>query len=372
MNEKEIIDKFMKRGFLLSKDALEFLKTKDDVYINDVVRRINSDKTILDKEDVVLEEEYKILKCLKEVPNELTTEDFLSFYKSKYEKMRRIVRERMNKEFVSINKLSNFRNEVWVMGIVKDIYKKDEKTILELEDVTGYVPITFDFKDVEGVDLDDFIVVRAVGTKKMLFGKKILFPDIPLREPVFGKGRGCFISDIHLNEAPSKDFSFFLEWFQSHDIDYLFIAGDIGDVTLFQELIKTIPYRKVFVIPGNVDKKEYPSLPLNVEGNNIVSLSNPAMVEINGLKILIIHDFNLTFLKKRYLHSGQPKRILKEDFLVLEDVPDVVHYGHTHEPLIRNYKSVTIVNSGSLLTNFKPVVIDFSTREAEFVELKFQ
>jgi len=34
-----------------------------------------------------------------------------------------------------------------------------------------------------------------------------------------------------------------------------------------------------------------------------------------------------------------------------------------------NYKSVTIVNSGSLLAEFKPVVVDFATREAEQVGL---
>lgn len=91
------------------------------------------------------------------------------------------------------------------------------------------------------------------------------------------------------------------------------------------------------------------------------------MVELNNIKILLVHDFNLSMLKKRYL--GKSKDILEEDYLVLDEVPDIVHCGHTHEPFVRNYKSVTIVNSGSPLTEFRPVVVDFNTRAVEQVKI---
>lgn len=198
--------------------------------------------------------------------------------------------------------------------------------------------------------------------------KKIIYPDIPLRQPTVGTGKACFISDLHLNESPLNDFLVFLQWFEKQDIKYLFVAGDIGDIPVFEKNINEHCYgKKVFVIPGNVDSGDYPQPAHNYESRFITALSNPSMVEINGIKILVIHKMDIDMLKKRYL--GRSKTIMPEDFLVLDEVPDIAHCGHTHESQITNYKSITIVNSGSLLSNFRPVVVDFSTREATYVDL---
>ena len=72
-------------------------------------------------------------------------------------------------------------------------------------------------------------------------------------------------------------------------------------------------------------------------------------------------------LKKRYL--GESKTILPEDYLVLDVVPDIVLHGHTKNPEVSNYKSVTIINAGSPLTDFRPIVIDLPTREVEQINI---
>jgi len=198
---------------------------------------------------------------------------------------------------------------------------------------------------------------------------KIMYPDIPLRPPAKGSGKACFISDLHLNESPIADTERFFSWLEKQEIPYLFIAGDTGDIEKLRGLIDQYCYEKtVFIIPGNIDSDEYPQLPVDIKGKNIVSLSNPSMIELNNIKILLMHKADITMLKKRYL--GKSKQILPEDYLVLEEVPDIVHHGHTHEPLITNYKSITLVNSGSVLTEFKPAVIDFSTHDLGQLEQK--
>jgi len=250
-----------------------------------------------------------------------------------------------------------------VMGIVKEIKEKEGKKIMELEDLTTTVSIVF--SDVSA-DLDDVVAVRAISAGKILYGKEIIYPDIPLRSPAFGRGKACFVSDLHLKEAPTADVKNFFKWFGQSAIKYLFIAGDVEDVKKLEEYSSELTGKKIFLIPGNMDTTDYPGLPLQT-GSGIVSLSNPAMVEINGVKILLVHNFDINMLKKRYL--GQSKDILPEDYLVLEDVPDIVHCGHTHKPDIKNYKSVTIVNSGSPLDEFRPVVVDFSSRNVEQVQL---
>jgi len=89
------------------------------------------------------------------------------------------------------------------------------------------------------------------------------------------------------------------------------------------------------------------------------------MVEVGGMKVMLSSNISIQKLKKR--HIGKSNTILPEDYLVIEDVPDIVHYS-ANEPTIQNYKSITLVSAGNPQGRFAPVVIDFATREAQFVE----
>lgn len=365
--KEQIIKKFFEKGRLLTPGALEFLDEKNiDTFMADEYKDF-----IIDKHDFSMKERIRVLKNLSEKKKEITTEDFIRFYNSKYEKMREIITNRLQKDFISLNKLDSRRDEVHIIGIVKDIKKRDEKIIIELEDMTTTVPVLFDkkeAKETEEVELDDVIAVKAVSAGKVLYGKRVLWPDIPLRQPAKGTGRACFVSDMHLNEAPPEDFNKFMEWFSKQNIKYLFVAGDTGDDAMFEKAVdRYCTNTKVFMIPGNIDPGDYPQLPEKYESIHIIPLSNPSMIELNGVKILIIHNMDINMLKKRYL--GKSKIILQEDYLVLEHIPDIVHYGHTHEASVTNYKSVTLVNSGSLLTQFRPVIIDLATRDVTQVDL---
>jgi len=380
---QEIVNKFFEHGYLLTPDALEFLeKSKNYEKLLDEIKI--TDKFIIDKNDFAkLEpaetEKIKILKNLTTKPANLTTNDFIRFYNSKYEKMRDIITERVKKDFISFDKLDNSRNEVYVIGIVKEIRTEDNKKIIELEDLTGLITVVFD-KEVD-FEPDDVIAIRGVSGRPLI-GKDIIYPDIPLRQPIKGTGKICVMSDLHLEEAPLDALINFLKWFKNQNIRYLLVTGDVVDLDRFNKLVSEyIPDKTVFLIPGNTDPvvgSEYPSLPIDIvtdaplvrhglTNDNIISLSNPSMIEINNIKILLIHSFEQNMLNKRYL--GKSKLILNEDYLVLDYVPDIVVCGHTHEPFVANYKSVTIVNPGSLLTEFRPTVVDLATREWE--QLRF-
>lgn len=358
MDKKSIVEQFMEKGKLLTPEALEYIYSKGDTAIDSTSLFISVDNTQAD--------EVKVLKNLAVKPAEIRTEDFIRFYASKYEKMKTIILSRLQKDFVSLNKLDALRNEVFVLGIVKDVKEKDGRKTVELEDLTTSVTIVFDEAHVE---LDEVVAVRAISAGKVLYGKEILQPDIPLRVPAKGSGKACFVSDLHLEQAPKQYAEKFFKWFSGQDIKYLFVAGDTGEKNTLEAMVNEYcNSRKIFVIPGEADSgDDYPQLAGEFAGRNIIPLSNPSMVEINGIKILLIHKFSIDMLKKRYL--GKSRVILPEDYLVLDNVPDVVHCGNTHEPYVTNYKSVTIVNSGSLLSEFRPVVIDFATREVEQVRM---
>jgi len=365
MNQEEIVKSFLEKGKLLTPEALSLLISQQDP----TSLRELSNKLIMKPEDFSIEKieiketqpPIQIIKNLIEKPKEIGTEDFINFYASKYEKMKNIITQRLDKNFTSLNKLDSLRSEVHIIGLVKEIKEKNGKKVVELEDMTSTVPVLFD--DIGDLKLDDVVAVRAISAGNLLFGKKVLYPDIPLRQPTKGSGKACFISDLHLEESPTKDIEAFFSWFEKQEIPYLFIAGDTVDLEKIEDLIAEYCHEKnIFIIPGNMDVEEdYPQLPLKFRNKKIVSTSNPSIIELNGVKILLIHNADLSMLKKRYL--GKSKQILPEDYLVLDNIPDIVHCGHTHEPLVTNYKSVTLVNSGSPLNSFRPVVIDLATRE---------
>lgn len=351
MESKEIIQKFFKKGKLLSPSSLKKLETMED--IEEILNAENNSMIIEINEQP--KEQIKIIKILSNKPKEATTEDFIKYYTSKYEKMKKIITKRLQKDFISINKINAFRNEIYLLGIIKDI-KKTDKTIIELEDMTGSIPISF--KEEVNVELDDVIVVRGIGAGKIVYGKQIMYPDVPLRKPTTGKGKICLISTTSMDEAPEKDVEKLFRWLENQDIKNIFIIGQIKNKEKIEQLIERhCQGKKIFITEIT---EEYPNTPPMYNSKLVTPLSNPSIVEINGVKILNIGDFDIQMLKKRYL--GKTKTILPEDYLALEEVPDIVNFDSVDHSII-NYKAITIVSSGYLLNNFHPVVIDLETRE---------
>ena len=75
--------------------------------------------------------------------------------------------------------------------------------------------------------------------------------------------------------------------------------GDIGDIKKFEELITEYITREkvIFVIPGEIDDKKYPGLPIQFNNDHIISLSNLSMIELNNVKILLVHRFDISITK---------------------------------------------------------------------------
>ncbi len=357
--QEEKIKTFFNMGRVLTPEALEFLKDKDI----DVYTKGKFDSFIITKDTLENFSYITVLKNIQALPHELTTEDFINFYRTKYEKMKNVILSRVKKDFISLNKVDAQRSEAFVIGTVKDIRDKGDKKVLEIEDPTGSATVIFD--TLEDVDIDDTVAIRGIAAGKIIFGKEIIFPDIPIRPAAKGFGKGCFVSDLHIGEAPPLHIHTFFQWLHNEPVDFLFVAGDVGDERQFMELVQQYcSQKKVVIIPGGTT---YPSAPVSLGVQNILSLSNPAMVEANGIKVLIIHEFKSRYLKKR--HLGDTRRMFAEDYLVMDETPDIIHCGQSHQPHVSNYKSVTIVNSGSPLATFMPVVIDFATRETQQVQL---
>ena len=106
------------------------------------------------------------------------------------------------------------------------------------------------------------------------------------------------------------------------------------------------------------------------EQKNIEMVSNPSIVNLDDVKVLVYHGrsfddmvmaMNIThadtdqimklLLKKRHLSPiyGERNALASEfeDYMVMEEVPDVIHTGHVHINSYTKYKGVHMLNSGT-------------------------
>ena len=245
----------------------------------------------------------------------------------------------------------------------------------------------------------------------MLTVKSIVSPDIPDHIPNKSKSEAyaVLISDLHIGSKHfmESEFARFLDWLSSDEDDivrkirFLCLAGDLVDgIGIFpdqdKELVETDALKQlrraadllarvpkhihIFMIPGNHDPGRralpQPALPkVGLEKlyalDNCTMLGNPALVELNGVKVLMYHGQSLDdiiattpglsysrpaeamkmLLKARHLspiYGGRtPIAPECEDMLVITDVPDVLHSGHVHVVDVVRYRSTLIVNSGA-------------------------
>ena len=104
---------------------------------------------------------------------------------------------------------------------------------------------------------------------------------------------------------------------------------------------------------------------------NFFMLGNPAMVSLNGVKVLAFHGQSIddvvrttpglsfdkpakvmrSLLQARHLspiYGGQtPLAPEVEDMMVIDEVPDIFHAGHVHVVDLDLYRGILLVNSGA-------------------------
>ncbi|WP_407413334.1 DNA-directed DNA polymerase II small subunit [Methanobrevibacter sp.] len=190
----------------------------------------------------------------------------------------------------------------------------------------------------------------------------------------------------------------------AEDVKYLIIGGDIVDgigVYPNQEkelAIKDITQQyneaakflgnirsdiKIIIAPGNHDASRVaepqPAVPEEYakalyQLDNVEFISNPGVVSLDGINVLIYHGRSFDdlvmaikgftherndllmeeLLKKRHLApiygERTPLASELEDYLVIDELPDVFHTGHVHINTYKKFKGIHLINSGTFQT----------------------
>jgi len=243
----------------------------------------------------------------------------------------------------------------------------------------------------------------------IVFVDALHFPDVPRTYTPSTADRhvqAALVSDVHVGsqEFMADAWGRFADWLHTEEaeaVEYLLIAGDmvegvgvypdqdeeldIVDIydqyDRFSEHLKEVPGDlDIVMIPGNHDavRLAEPQPGFDEELREIMSahdpriVGNPSTVTIEGVSILMYHGVSLDeviaelpegkasydhphramyhLLKKRHVapkYGGHMRLSPEEqDYLVIEDVPDIFHTGHVHKLGYGKYHNVLAVNSG--------------------------
>jgi len=271
-------------------------------------------------------------------------DDFLKLFRSKYELLSGMLKNRHNLNPIPLKSLSSTsdKEKVDVIGMVsKKWITKKGHTAFELEDLDYKCIALVMEKDKDLVEKAQRVIEdNVIGVKGTKWGKDFIiikefyWPDLPIKasklisEEVYS---GC-ISDLHIgsNLFFEDQFKKLLDYLNGKNltlkqqervgkIQYLFVVGDnvagigvypnqydeliikdvYGQYERFEELMLQIPeYIQVFVCPGQhdavrraepqpgIDKEFVPQLS---KLRNFHFISSPSWVETEGLKNLVYH-----------------------------------------------------------------------------------
>jgi len=288
-------------GYLVDQETVDLIENLNENDFYKLVEGLKKENPFMINKDLInkiVVSDVKIIKNFMPV-KKFTVQDFVRNLNERYITLQSILLKRVDfSDLVSINKISS--GSASIIGLVKNKNEKEENLLVTLEDPTGDIQAIVPKNLGEKLVLDDVIAVSGKINNKIFFVDKLIYPDVPIRTVNYS------LNSVKIAFLENKEVG----------ADYL----------IYREKI--------------VDKIK----------NKIYAITNPCLVEIEGVLILILLGFNpLDVLRKRYVN------VENTDFLI-EPAPDIIF---TDKDVNTNYKGITIVSLNKL--------IDLKTREIQSV-----
>ena len=353
-------------------------------------------------------------------------ENLVAYFKSRYDKLSEILQKRPElKTFTKIADIEEDQKELNLIAMVREIRSsKNGHKIVEFEDDTGNISVLFSqkkeelFAEAEKLVRDEVVgIIANKSDDNFAFGQQIINPGvlrIPEKKMDFSI---VFLSDVHIGSLTFLEdaFSKFIDWINcefgdeeqrkiAESVKYLVIGGDIVDgIGVYPNQEKELAIKditeqyneaakflgnirsdiKIIIAPGNHDASRVaepqPAVPEEYakalyELDNVEFISNPGVVSLDGINVLIYHGRSFDdlvmavkeftherndllmeeLLKKRHLApiygERTPLASELEDYLVIDEIPDVFHTGHVHINTYKKFNGIHLINSGTFQT----------------------
>lgn len=428
------LDFVITRGFQIHPDALKILEQIDVKELERIIKQVVREKEkqqlyLISQKDLEVflgineeEELDDFHEILFDPTTKITSSEgvdgFNALFLNRYTKLKKIISNRPEAKMlksVSTVISTKSKDEVYVCGLVSERRTDRNVTRITLDEPTGSIETIVIDEDLQktasSLLMDQFVMEKIVASKNGGFiVKDIMVPDIPDHVPNRSKTEtfALFVSDLHIGSKffMEKEFSELISWLSSSDpiarkVRFVVIGGDVVDgigiypnqdkelvaldsseqLRLVFEILDKIPkHVKVFISPGNHDPGRralpQPAIPAKYNPSlwgrkNFYMVGNPAMISLNGVKVLIFHGQSVDDIVKTTpgLSYDKPAKVMQyllkarhlspiygaqtpiapelEDHLVIDEVPDIFHAGHVHFVELDLYKGILIVNSGT-------------------------
>jgi len=413
---------FLEKGILVEERVVKEIEKRGGlVYLEKVQSKLNFQSPVFTFKDLPVDNEFSIVKefHLNGFPG--ISGSFVDIFQNRFNVLSKKIKSRsFSHHFVSIKKAKISGDNVDTIGLVVDssVSKKGFK-IIEIEDQDDSIKVILGQKFNDLVFHDEVIGVSGKISKDRtaIFAESIIRPDLEKRKEFYDTGLEVLvISDIHVGSRNfmNNNFMNLIDYVNNSNVSYIIMNGDLVDgigvypdqekdleipdiikqYKRLAELISKINRNiKVILIPGNHDMvyPTEPQNPLPKEINelfppNVISLSNPVWVEIGRRIFLLYHGTSIMdfvesmpgtslndsdkvmkeMLKRGHLAPIYGKNLsfipLKEDYYVIDPVPDVFITGHIHDHSITSYRGILAVNASTFqeqtdyqkMMNFNP------------------
>ncbi|VVB80148.1 DNA polymerase II small subunit [uncultured archaeon] len=189
----------------------------------------------------------RVLSNFEPVSKKLTVSDFVGYFKGRFVELRNILQEHSElTNLVSINKISNDRQGISIIGLIADKkVTKNKNLMLEVEDLTGKIKVLINkdkkelYAKAEDLALDSVVGFKGAGSREIFFVNEVILPEASLperkRSPV--EEYAVFIGDMHIGSKlfMEEQFLKFIEYLNGkvpntpevQKIKYLFVIGDV-------------------------------------------------------------------------------------------------------------------------------------------------
>ena len=382
MEIHDVVNFLLKKGFQVTPDAIDHLKTMNRPEFQDLMKRIiksknrnNDDNFMVSLDDVrqnIVQpdvetdaskvDDYEVLDGNDVLQKQLEgVNGYHLLMKNRFSKYKQIMYDRQDSR--KITRISTLvqhtdQNEYKIAGLLKSRNKLDKSYEIELEDESTDLRLLVtdgnNIRKVESFLIDQMVIADVVFSKKIgkFIVKNCYSLDVPAEvfqsvegvEPVYG----VFLSDIHVGSKTflNREFQDFLNWINGRlgdlevvsKIRYIVIAGDLVD--------------GIGVYPGQ--EEELTELNLSKQYDEFAGL----MAQIpKSIKIFVSpgnHDATRQALPQPPIFKRYAKTLYEMDNVILLGDPCLVRLHGVNTLVYHGQSLVDIVGSSPGITFDKP------------------
>ena len=376
---------FLDKGYQLDKEVLEFLQTnpEETERLVNFIDKTQPKTTTISQNELNMflgntQNQLEIIRVPEVANNPQTVDTTLNHLRIRYDYIKNLLVKRLElTNPTSINRIGNSK-QFSIIGLIREIDYYN-KTIV-VDDKTGSAQLGFGNLTTPLYN-DEVVGFICSQENNRIEVRNIVVPDIPIKKEISRttKPTHClFLSDFHLdNEETRKFYEKYKNWTeQSGDEEgFVFILNNMAKTEeQLQELINHLP-------------KNFTPIVSEGNGNNTNKLKEPTTVRVNNITILLtpggVYEKYKTpansgaentitnLIKKRHLNPIFDKNSVAyaNDPYLLDIIPDIIVVSGIGKSSATNYKGITILTTGSFLT--EPIFWSVNLKTRETIKVDF-